>query len=259
MGRWNRRAALLPVLLALLAGACGDSPTPPVPEITELPRSLSAAEREGIQASNHFAFDLLRAAGRADASLFLSPLSACMALGMTLNGAEARTYAQMRAALGLTALSREQINASYRDLIALLRDLDSTVELGIGNHALPHQRHLLQGDLDLLRMEYERLLNDDLKVLGMTDAFARDRADFTRRYRLAQEVQLHVSKVTQKNFVEMNEEGTQAAAVTSVEVGITSYCTDFQMRVDRPFLFAIRERLSRTILFLGKIAAPPKT
>jgi serpin B len=54
--------------------------------------------------------------------------------------------------------------------------------------------------------------------------------------------------------VQVDEEGTEAAAVTSVEIGLTS--APPRILVDRPFLFAIRERLSGTILFLGRVTDP---
>jgi serine protease inhibitor len=60
--------------------------------------------------------------------------------------------------------------------------------------------------------------------------------------------------VKHKSFVEVNEEGTEAAAVTSVTIVETSMPVEF--RVDRPFLFAIREQFSGTILFMGKIVLP---
>ena len=52
-----------------------------------------------------------------------------------------------------------------------------------------------------------------------------------------------------------NEEGTEAAAVTVVGVSVTSLPQTATMRVDRLYLFAIRERLSGTILFIGKVVA----
>ena len=61
--------------------------------------------------------------------------------------------------------------------------------------------------------------------------------------------------MTHKTFLEVNEVGTEAAAVTGIGVGVTSLPPQF--RVDRPFLFAIRERFTGTILFLGKIATIP--
>ena len=62
-----------------------------------------------------------------------------------------------------------------------------------------------------------------------------------------------IDKVKHKTFVEVNEEGTEAAAVTSA--GMTEFCPP-SMRVDRPFVFVIREHHSETILFMGKIVEP---
>ena len=66
---------------------------------------------------------------------------------------------------------------------------------------------------------------------------------------------LYIDKVKQKTYVDINEEGTEAAAVTSVGVSLTSLPPS--VRVDRPFIFVIRERLSGTILFMGKIVRMP--
>jgi len=98
---------------------------------------------------------------------------------------------------------------------------------------------------------WERVLDDDLKALGMTDAFDPDRADFSA---LSPDPRVAIQEVRQKSFVRVDEEGTEAAAATSVGVGLTS--APPTIRVDRPFLFAIRERLSGTILFLGKVLRP---
>jgi serpin B len=101
-------------------------------------------------------------------------------------------------------------------------------------------------------IEYELLLNDVLKALGMEIAFS-GQADFTR---MDKQGGLFISKVKHKTFVEVNEEGTEAAAVTSVEIGRTSAGGGFVMRVDRPFIFVIRENHSGTMLFVGKIVEP---
>ena len=112
-----------------------------------------------------------------------------------------------------------------------------------------------QVDLSLprLKMSYERLLNGDLKSLGMRSAFA-DAADFSKMS--AQPVQ--ISFVKQNSYVDINEEGTEAAAVTTVGVITTSAPLAVTMRVDRPYLFVIRERLSGTVVFIGKITAVPQ-
>jgi serpin B len=102
-------------------------------------------------------------------------------------------------------------------------------------------------------LEYEIELSDALKALGMATAFDPGAADFTRIHD-GSVGNVYISRVKHKTFVEVNEEGTEAAAVTSVEVGVTSMPP--AVVVDRPFLFAIRERLSGTILFMGVIHDP---
>lgn len=124
-------AALL--LFLLLSPAGCDLFEPEVEEITRLPRALTAGEIEVIGASNRFAFDLLAQTNRAGDNLFLSPLSASMALGMTMNGADGETWNQMRDMLGFENLAEEEINASYKSLLELLVGLDPTVETAIGN------------------------------------------------------------------------------------------------------------------------------
>jgi len=99
-------------------------------------------------------------------------------------------------------------------------------------------------------LEYELEMNDVLKALGMEIAFT-PAADFSK---IAPGI--WIDKVKHKSFVEVNEEGTEAAAVTSVQM-IDS--APLSVAVDRPFLFAIRERFSGTILFMGLIMDPPVT
>jgi len=108
------------------------------------------------------------------------------------------------------------------------------------------------------KLEYEKTLNEVLKSLGMAIAFEPYQADFTRMFDKVGDMNLFIDKVKHKSYVEVNEEGTEAAAVTSVEIGVTSAGpgSPFVMRVDRPFIFAIRENHSGTILFIGKIVDP---
>jgi serine protease inhibitor len=409
------RQPLRLTLALLVLSACGTTePEAPPSLLTQLPRALSPAEFRIVDGANAFTFDLLREATRtlpADSNAFLSPLSASMALGMALNGANGETLADMRTSLRLGTLSEGEINQGYHDLIALLGQLDSQTEMRIANsmwgragmsiepafttagqtffeaevrtldfaspdavpaindwvsgktngriprlldqidgnemlflinaiyfkgkwrhafdpkhtqsapfhgadgrdRAAPMMRQeatlrydettdyqavdLLYGNgafamtvllpkagrtptdvlaglspeawralaerfreaevhltLPRFRMEYARRLNDDLRALGMAVAFDADRADF---YRIAdvRPERLYLTRVDQKTFVEVNEEGTEAAAATSVGVGVTSAPQIFEMTVDRPFVFAIRERLSSTVLFLGVMHA----
>src|ERR1043165_7195129 len=126
-------------LLATVAivAACSDAtgPSGRTPRITELPRALSSGEQAVIGASNTFGFNLLRELDRtrADSNIFMSPLSASMALGMTMNGAAGQTFDEMRSALAFGTRPSEEINALYRSLIDMLRTLDKTVDFRIAN------------------------------------------------------------------------------------------------------------------------------
>jgi serpin B len=404
--------------IVALAAACHDpnAPSGGAPRITALPRTLSTGEQAVIGASNTFGFNLLRELDRtrADSNIFMSPLSASMALGMTMNGAAGQTFDEMRSTLGFGTRPSAEINASYRSLIDMLRALDKTVDFRIANSiwyraGFPFEaafldeskqffdakvspldfaaassvptinswvkestngkiEKILDGPIDndvvmylinaiyfngawtarfdrnltrqdqfttvdgttapisMMRrtdtvrvaetadaqvvelpygggafamtivmpkpgrsistvvsslsadawqtavagatarsvelqmpkftLRWEALLNNPLQALGMRLAFQGDVADFTRMSRTAGD-RLYISKVKQKSFVDVHEEGTEAAAVTSVEVRVTCACGPQVIRIDRPFVFAIRERLSGTILFLGKIVRPP--
>jgi serpin B len=109
-------------------------------------------------------------------------------------------------------------------------------------------------DIDLLsmpklRMSYDAYLNDALRSMGMEVAFTGE-ADFSG---LAEDVGFCIDFVRQKTFLEVDEAGTKAAAVTAVGVGVTSF-NGFV--ADRPFVLAIRERLSGTLLFTGLVGDP---
>jgi serpin B len=409
----------LTVLFALVVvAACSDPNAPSVrtSPITTLPRTLSSGEQAVIVGSNAFGFGLLRELDRtrADSNIFMSPLSASMALGMAMNGSAGQTFDEMRAALSFGTRSGSEINASYRSLIDLLRGLDKTVDFRIANSiwyraGFPFEQTFLDesrqffdakvsgldfaapsavptindwvnqstnGKIDKIvdgpiaddvvmylinaiyfkgawttrfdksltrpdqfttvsgatapiammrrtdtvrvaettdaqvldlpygggafamtillpkagksiaslvssltadswqaavtntsprsvelqmprfTLRWEALLNDPLKALGMRQAFEGGRADFSRMSSSAGD-RLYISRVKQKSFVDVHEEGTEAAAVTSVEISVTCACGPQVIRIDRPFVFAIRERLSGTILFLGKIVRPP--
>jgi serine protease inhibitor len=417
------RRVLAPFVVAViafsaLAGCGGDSVAP----ITELPRDLTLAELRIIDGSNTFAFDLLRELVLASDSpnVFISPLSASMALGMTMNGAEGETWSEMRGALGFAGMDEAQINQAYRDLIALLLGLDSSVRFGIANSVWAHRTVSLlpayterlrsffgadartvdfkdprTGDLinrwvsdatngriprmieqippdvvmylinavhfkgdwrsqfrrsrtgpapfhrddgstrqvDMMggevgyrtlggwgstqpvgvelpyargafsavailppqgqpirefvagldavdwadwmstfdeqartedtrregmlvrlprfQVEWQDSLISSLRALGMVQAFDANRADFSR---MTGGRDLYISEVFQKTFLRVDEEGTEAAAATSVGMGPTS--APPSLVFDRPFLFAIRERFSGTILFIGVIGDP---
>ena len=395
--------------IALTVKARGSLNGGPPPAITALPRDLTTAEHGIVDAADAFSLALwtkINAAQRGS-NVFVSPLSASFALGMTLNGAANRTLDEMRSALQFHGASEQDINEGYRSLIALLTSIDPSVKMQIANsiwyrndfpflqsfldtdkqyfdaevrglnfndaagslaaingwvddktnHKIPTilnnidpadvmflinaiyfkggwrdtfdpaetrpapfhnadgttqsmslmHRHaamsyvetpayqavdlpygnsafamtvvlptestdvetvaasltpaalqsLIQGlhsqDVDLslpkLKLTYQRTLNDDLKALGMTSAFMPFGSDFTRMSPAGKD--LYISFVTQKTYVDINEEGTEAAAVTVVGGAIVCDCFSRTpvMRIDRPYILLIRERLSGTLLF----------
>ena len=414
-----RHARRLPAALtALVIASCADPMGPAVapPLIATLPRQLTATEQEMVTAVNGFGFELLRQvdATFADSNVFLSPLSASMALGLDMNGAEGTTFKQMRSTLGFGPRTHDELNATYQSLIALLRGLDSHVTFEIANgifyadgfgprieptflsdaneyfdaaaegldfgspqavstvndwakqhthgripsiinaidsdvvvlvldaiwfkgdwrngfktndtHALPFTtaqgsvvdvptmtrhggfRTAIQGGTMVIELPYGGdafvmdillpplgttpdgllatltpdswndltadlrtldtdlflpkftlawgdTLNDELQQMGMVQPFVPLAADFSRMSRSDGHL-IYISNVIQKAWVDINETGTEAAAVTVVENPDVS--RTLPIHIDRPFLFAIRERLSGTILFLGKVLDPTR-
>lgn len=105
--------------------------------------------------------------------------------------------------------------------------------------------------LPRFEFEYKRSLKDDLKTMGLDIAF-NDQADFSGISSLP----LHIADVLHKTYIKVNEEGTEAAAVTAVEMELTSIQPLSELRFNRPFLFAITENSSKSILFVGKVAEP---
>lgn len=404
------------IALAASLLACGEPAAPDgaPPIITALPRQLTTVEAEMVVAANTFGVNLFKAANTtfADSNVFMSPLSASMALGMTMNGAEGTTFEEMRSALGFGSRSYQELNTAYESLIALLRGVDPKVEFRIANaiyydladlggaveptfleeseqhfdaevKGLDFRRpetvdtvnawasrntngripeiideiqeqivmllmnaiyfkgdwragfktadtrnetfHALKGDVSVptmhrkggfrqgrlsnatvaelpyggdafvmtillpdegvnvnsfvaglgpsiwqqatadldssdvelslpkFRLAWEDTLNDELKAMGMRKAFVPDSAEFTRISRSVGN-HLYIDFVKQKAFVDVNEVGTEAAAVTVVGIGVTS--APVPLHINRPFVFAIRERLSGSVLFIGKIIEP---
>ena len=120
-----------------------------------------------------------------------------------------------------------------------------------------NQFRMRQGLIQLPRFkfDYDIQLNNALKALGMESAFNDTQANFSNM--TAESVK--IDEVKHKTFVEVNEEGTEAAAATSVGIAMTSAMRPeepFQMVVDRPFFCAIRDNQTGTILFMGSIREP---
>lgn len=120
-----------------------------------------------------------------------------------------------------------------------------------------NQFAMRQGSVQLPRFkfDYNIKLNKALKSLGMEKAFSPG-ADFSNMTSAS----VAINEVKHKTFVEVNEEGTEAAATTSVGMALTSARMPaeepFKMVVDRPFFCAIRDNQTGTILFMGSIKDP---
>ena len=149
------------------------------------------------------------------------------------NGAFVMTILMPNESTGIDALIAGLDTTAWSALIGQMNETDFGVQL------------------PKFQLEYERQLKEDLIALGMEVPFSDQLADFSRMT----PNQVFISFVKHKTFVDVNEEGTEAAAVTNTGVGATSLppC----LCVDRPFVFAIRERFSGTILFMGKIVRIP--
>src|SRR5437867_2846915 len=299
---------LLALAVGVLAARCREAPVTAPPPITTLPRQLSAAEQGLIARDNQFAFTLFgeiaRQAGP-DSNLFISPLSTAMALGMAYTGAAGATQTEMQQVLQLDGLTLDDVERSYRSLIALLRGLDPQVAFTLANSVWydPDPRFAPTPDFLAATRTYfdARVESLDFRspsaaptinswvsdqTGGKIPAIVPDpigsdvvaylidaiyfkgswttqfdgsrtrpgpfrRADFTR---MNPSGALCITDVMHKAFVDVNEEGTEAAAATAVGIGVTS--VPASIVVDRPFVFAIRERLSGTILFLGRVMNP---
>jgi serpin B len=107
--------------------------------------------------------------------------------------------------------------------------------------------------LPKFEFKFDNSLVDELKVLGMTDAFDDAKANLSG---ISDDARLIISEVMHKTYIKVDERGTEAAAVTGITVGTTSAGPDNSFRVDHPFVFAIREKDTKAILFIGKVMNP---
>jgi serine protease inhibitor len=354
-----RHSIIAAACLCTVAG-CGDGTAPtPAPELlTSLPRALTDGEQSIISANNAVTLALFQKASAAEPAknVFLSPLSASLALGMTMNGARNETLDGMRTALQYGAMPQADINAGYKSLIALLMGLDPSVETRIANsiwyrNTLPIDPAFVAAGKDYFDAEVapldftkvdasvktvndwvsdktaaripsilETITSDDAMFLvnaiyfkgswrrgfdrsetqaatftagdgsarpvpmmhleAETHVFRGDtwidgtkmvelpygNAAFNMEVYLPPDTSTVESWVTRltvdaighraewpKTFLSIDEEGTDAAAVTKVGVIFVSAPGPLSMRVDRPYVVLIRERLSGTILFIGKV------
>ncbi|WP_199621776.1 serpin family protein [Paenibacillus alkalitolerans] len=107
------------------------------------------------------------------------------------------------------------------------------------------------------KLEYKSALNDALEALGMGIAFDSEQANFENMANIPPN--LYIANVLHKTFIEVNEKGAEAAAVTSVEGRAESAPANFfRMEVNRPFFFTIEDGATGSMLFMGSVTNPAK-
>ena len=131
---------------------------------------------------------------------------------------------------------------------ALLSDIDTAERKRV---------HLV---LPKVSIEASYELNDPLIALGLGDAFT-GAADFSGLIEGAGPGDLVISKVLQKTFLDIDEKGTEAAAATAIMMERTAIFVPeedpVEFRADHPFLIALRHKPTGTVMFLGRVEAPP--
>jgi len=148
-------------------------------------------------------------------------------------------------------------------LIILPKDDDlGTVEISLGSRELSDlERMLSREEVDVylpkFKLETRYFMSADLVAMGMPTAFG-ENADFSG---MTGEKDLYISQVIHQAFVNVNEEGTEAAAATVVRMGVTGIEAAKIRKVfkaDHPFIFLIHDNETGNILFLGRVSNPAK-
>lgn len=112
-------------------------------------------------------------------------------------------------------------------------------------------------EMPKFKMEYKlENLKNQLMDLGLKQAFTPSPKNFTKLFEDPL-MDMYISRVIHQAMIEVDEKGTEAAAATVVEVGVTSLpVIPTFIRLEKPFLFFIQEKHSGTILFMGKMENP---
>lgn len=143
-----------------------------------------------------------------------------------------------------------------------LHELEKSLDAGVLADATRLPRHELRLSMPKFKIEPERvMLAEQLQQMGITAAFDKPRgsADFSRMAPRRPDDYLFISEVIHKAFIEVNKDGTEAAAATAV---IMMRATAMpgepprEVRVDRPFFFAVQHIASGTCLFMGRVTDP---
>jgi serpin B len=107
--------------------------------------------------------------------------------------------------------------------------------------------------LPRFKLEESYVLNSDLARLGIQDLFNSSKADLSG---MSGARDIFISKIIHKSFVEVNEEGTEAAAATAGIATFSMLAHEEDFTADHPFLFFIQHKPTANILFLGRLSSP---
>jgi serine protease inhibitor len=140
-----------------------------------------------------------------------------------------------------------------------LQKLESALTVDHVSHVLDKFR-MSERDVHVwlprFRLEERLALTEILAAMGLTDMFSMNLADFSG---IDGTKELFVSKVLHQAVIDVNEEGSEAAAATAVVMMLRcapSLKDPFEFRADRPFIFFIRDNSTNSILFLGRLVKP---
>ena len=140
-----------------------------------------------------------------------------------------------------------------------LKDLETALEKTDINEILNKMprpgRSKVELTLPKFKIESQLELVDNLKAMGITDMFDETKADFSDMTGGVNKG-LYVSKVVQKAFIEVNEDGAEAAAATAGIMMMRAMVIVPSFTCDRPFMFMIRDNLTGVTLFSGHVTDP---
>lgn len=154
---------------------------------------------------------------------------------------------------------------NYSMLILLPKDVSGIYELEQNLDSIDIdfilsdlKKNSINISLPKFKLEYEvNVLKEMLTKLGIKQAFEKSKAEFSGIIKEVPGLNFYISDVLQKTFVEVNEEGTEAVAITMISHNFRGGRPDPKIfRVDHPFLFFIVEESTKCILFMGKCVNP---
>lgn len=231
-----------------------------------IPFTATAGENPATAAVNHLGLALLR---QSEGNTLISPWSLQQSLAMVYAGARGKTKDEMAAALGYSG-DTTTLHEGFKQLREAGNALVSVVE-GITPLRSANQLFIAECStlpktevrlwLPRLKMEPpSRPMKSALQKLGMKAAFSDKDADLTGIWQSSNEQNPVIDEVFHRTFIELDENGTKAAASTAVIIrpknGVPHEVPHVNVRCDHPFLFAIQHVPTGACLFIGRVTDP---